>query len=201
MKNYLKIDIERAFLNKKFIFGIIGVVSVMIGASIETQQWHISVLNALNLVTFSMPFLLCFIFSTFTYGDSFCEDIECKYIYLQTIRGGLFKYTLSRVITIFISAFLTLAFGMILYTLLLKCYLPWSDLEESTYMMLVESGGFKVVLQQKWFLLYCILFSCQYGISAGILSVLASYISLFYSNRLFVLSIPLMVWYGMDLII
>lgn len=198
MWNYIKIDLRRALLNIHFLVAILGVIGIMVISSIESRQWHLSVLNTFYLVTYSMPFLLTFIFSTMTYSDAFSEDIQCKYIYAQLIRGDLRKYMLAKVISIFISGLLTMTLGMFLYAILLRGYMPWLNLEESTFESLMESGGLREVLQQHSFLLYYFLFSLQYGIVAGVLSVFSAYMSLYYANKLFILTIPIVVWYFID---
>lgn len=192
---YLILDMKRAFISWKFLGGIAGVFLVLGFAALETKQWHISVLNAFSLIVYSMPFLLTLIFTTFVFGQCFCEDIAHRYIRLLIIRGNIKTYVLSKVITIFFSSMITMTVGIFLFVLVLHVKYPWINLEESTYEALLMDGSFRYFLSNKNFLLY--FFSCgvQYGLLAGLMSVFAALFSLIYHDTLFVLSIPLVLWY------
>lgn len=194
-RKYLGIDLKRAFYSWRFPVGILGVCGVMIFSSLENSQWHISVLNAFSLITYSMPFLLTFVFAAVGYSGAFCDDIECRYITVQILRGDVRSYTAAKMTTVFINGMCIMTLGMLLYAIILKFRFPWSSEIEGTFEMLLEQGGFRGILEREWFPAYIVLFSMQFGLAAGMLSAAAAYVSLFYSNKLFVLSSPLVIWY------
>ena len=194
-KGYILVDLKRVFLSWRVPAGILGVWCVMEFASFETKQWQMSVLNSYALVVYSMPFLLTYIFTTFLFGQCFCEDQEFHYIRLMVLRGNLKRYVRSKCAVIVVSAMITMALGTMLYVTVLKFRYPWVNTAEETYGRLVSSGSFGSVLARGYYPAYFFLCGIQYGILAGILALAASLLSLFHTDRLFVLSAPLVIWY------
>ncbi len=195
LRRYIAIDMKRAFCSWKIIVSILGVCLVMGIASLETRIWQLSVLNSYYYVIYSMPFLLTLIFTTFAFGHCFCEDIEHAYIRFQVIRGSLRAYVISKVIVIALSAVFTMMMGMLLFVLVLRMNFPWIDLTEGTFETLSEYGAFRLFLKNGNYIVYYLFCGIQYGLLAAVLAVAAALFSLLYHDVLFVLSVPLIVWY------
>ena len=194
-RRYIAIDMKRAFCSWKIIVSILGICLVMGIASLETRIWQLSVLNSYYYVIYSMPFLLTLIFTTFAFGNCFCEDIEHSYIRFQVIRGNLQLYVISKVIVISLSAVFTMMMGMLLFVLVLRMNFPWIDLAEGTFETLAEYGSFRLFLENGNYIVYFIFCGIQYGLLAAVLAVAAALFSLLYHDALFVLSVPLIVRY------
>ena len=90
---------------------------------------------------------------------------------------------------------LTMMLGMLLYVSLLHIQLPWIQEEEAICQSALSLGGFRWILERKWYFLYFAFFGFQYGILAGILALLAAFISLFVNNKLLTLSVPFIGFY------
>ena len=195
LRRYIAIDMKRAFCSWKIIVSILGICLVMGIASLETRIWQLSVLNSYYYVIYSMPFLLTLIFTTFAFGNCFCEDIEHSYIRFQVIRGNLQLYVISKVIVISLSAVFTMMMGMLLFVLVLRMNFPWIDLAEGTFETLAEYGSFRLFLENGNYIVYFIFCGIQYGLLAAVLAVAAALFSLLYHDALFVLSVPLIVRY------
>jgi len=193
--HFLKMDFYRAVCSRRFTIGIIGIPIMMQLASIETFRWRLSVLNTFWLVVYSLPFLLTLIFCAFIYADSLCEDFEYKFIYAEIIRGNLCRYAMSKTITIFLTSVVAMALGMVLFAITLRLQVPWISLSESTYQVAITEGGFREILESEHYLAYFGLFGVQFGLLAGVLSLLAAYVSLYISNKLLVLSVPVVAYY------
>lgn len=192
---YWLLDMKRAFLSWKFLGGIVGTFMVLEFAALETKQWQISVLNSFCLVKYSMPFLLTLIFTTLVFGQCFCEDIDYHYIRLLIIRGNLKSYVISKIITIMLSSIVTITVAILLFVFILRINCPWISLEETTYEALIQTGSFRYFLLNHNFFIYYLFCGIQYGLWAGVMSIIAALFSLMYRDPLFVLSIPLIIWY------
>lgn len=191
----MKSDIMRAFTSMEFYIGILGILSaVFFGCSNEVFEGN-TVLHLMWYSTFGVQFLFVMIFGAVPYAGSVCEDLEHKYIYQILIRSNLRNYCISKVITVFLSSVGSFMAGMTLFVVILRCRLPWIDINDSVYQSAVKSGSFQKLLSEELFYLYTILFSLQLGMLIGILSLISACISLFITNKLLVLSIPIMAYY------
>lgn len=191
--HYFPMDSWRCICSVKMIVGIVGVVFSLLLASGNFVA--ITVLDYYSTALYGVPFLLTMPFCAFSYADCFCDDLETKYINASLIRGGLKRYAFSKVIVTFISSVVTMIMGNCIYVLILHIRYPWYVGEESTYTTLINSGGFRYFLNNGQWMLYFSLVALQLGLLAGILSVFASYISLYISNKLLVISVPLIGYY------
>lgn len=195
--HYIKMDFYRAFISPNMIVGILGVFGTMWLAMAEGRSFSQGVLSVYVSILYSMPFMLTLIFSAFPYAGCFCEDYENKYIYLEIIRGELAKYTLSKVITILLSSSVAIVAGSLLYVLSACCFAPLVVIEFGDYSSLItEKSGF--FLRQGHYLLYFVLCGFHFSIIASVLALLASYISLYISNKLLVFSVPIVSFYFID---
>lgn len=197
---YLKMDAYRAIGSYKFVIGILGVAGVMLAALLDGIGFELDVLYVFSLVLYGMPFMLTFVFCSHAYSGCFCEDYENKYIHIATIRGNLWAYTASKVITIFAISILTMALGFLLFVGVLRCFLPWISEGSSQYESLVAAGGLRSFLSKGDFIVYYMLAGVQFGMLSGLLSLVAAYFSLFIPNKLLTLSIPVMLFYFIDYI-
>lgn len=195
---YIKMDLYRAIFSWRFLIGILGVVFVMFLAILESQQLESGILYIYALVVYGLPFMITMIFCAFSYASSFCEDWENKYFRLEVIRGKLGMYTCSKVIAVFLTAMLTMAIGVTLFVSILHIFLPWIIRQDPTYESYLVAGVLHGVLKSRNFLLFFFLSGIQQGILAGILALFASYLSLYISNKLLILSFPAIGYYFIE---
>lgn len=196
--SYVKMDFKRSLFSWRFLLAIMMVFLTLLGATFEGISLNSDVLYIFSIVMYGMPSMIILIGGALTYAECFCEDLENKYIIPEIVRGNLLTYVLSKTLCIFISAMLTIALGMVCYALVLHCFVPWVDINGSQYQFIIGAGGLRYFLEYEYYILYYFLFGLQYGAVAGILSLLASYISLFISNRMIVLAMPLLTYYFID---
>ena len=175
--NYLRADLYRAVVSWRFLTGALGVTLTMYLASMEGIAGDTNVTYVVWLIVYGMPFMLSLVFSAFPFSGCFCEDFENKYAYLQIERGNLNLYTVSKIITIMLAAVLAMTAGVILYVSILHIWLPWFDAGDAVCQSAAALGGFRGVIGSGHYLLYFALFGLQYGILAGVLALLAAYVS------------------------
>ncbi len=193
--DYLKVDLLRAFVSWKFLIGVLGVAFVMYIASMEGIASDTNVTYVVWLIVYGMLFMISLVFSAFPYSGCFCEDFEQKYAYSQIERGSLRNYAIAKTIAIMLVTATTMMLGVMFYVSLLHMKLPWFDEADAICQSALELGGFRAILQKGWYLAYFALFGFQYGVMAGILALLASYVSLYINNKLLTLSVPFMGFY------
>lgn len=195
---YLKMDFYRSLFSWQFLIGIFGVVCIMFLAIFENNQLDTSVLYVYAMVVYGLPFMTVHIMCAFPYATSFCEDWENKYFHLEVVRGKLGYYICSKVVVIFLTSVLTLVIGSMIFVCVLHLFLPWIMQQDSIYMGYLETGGLTQFLRSQNFILFFLLSSVQYGLLSGILALLASYVSLFISNKLLILAVPAIGYYFIE---
>lgn len=191
--HYFLMDIWRCICSGKTVVGVVGVFLALLLAS--GNQVGVTVFDYYTGALYGVPFLLAMSFCAFSYADCFCDDFETKYINAVLIRGGLKRYAFSKVMVTLISSAVTMVLGSLIYVLILHVRFPWNDRNGSIYMTLADSGGFRYFLSNGHYMIYFVLVALQLGLLAGMLSVFASYISLYISNKLLVMSVPLIGYY------
>lgn len=199
-KGYFRADIERSIFDIRFFLAIIVEICLMYIASYEIMQWRNNVMIVMYFVTNSTPFLVAYMIAAFPYSGSFAEDIEYKYYYVQLVRGDIRKYVFSKVMSIFLSTCFVMAISIWFFSLLLHIRYPWFITGDDIYRTLIEDGSFKTLLKREYFMLYYFCIGMQKGLFAGLLALLATIASLFYSNQLFSLTIPGLSWYVLDVL-
>lgn len=194
---YIKMDLYRSIFSLQFWVAILGVFLTM-WFGVAKKDSDISVFDTYMMITYGMPFMLTIVFCAFSYAGSICEDYENKYINFEVIRGHLGAYVLSKVVVIFLSAIIVITIGTIINVLARRCILPWIVNDSAFYEGALKGGGLKCILKKGHYLLYFTLASMQLGIMIGVFSVFSSYISLYISNKLLILSVPIMTYYFTD---
>lgn len=194
---YFKIDCRRMVLSFRFWGAVMLIPCILLFAVFEDISFESDVFGIFSIVMYSIPSVLILLCGTLVFATGFCEDMEHKYIIQQTIRGNIKSYVMARIISIFMGALIVTAFGLFLYAWILHIWLPWTGVS-GIYEDWLEAGGFKVLLETHHYGLYFLLYGIQYGAMVGILALWASYISLFVSNSMLVLSFPLIGYYFFD---
>lgn len=191
--HYLQMDVWRCISSGKLAIGAVGVFLALLVASGNVKGR--SVFDFYTGALYGVPFLLTMAFCACSYADCFCDDLETKYINFMMARGNLKNYTFSKIIVIFLSSVVTMVLGVCIYVLVLHIWLPWNEREGGIYTSLMESGGFRFFLEQECYFSYFLLVGVQMGLLAAVLSLFAAYISLYISNKLLVMSVPLIGYY------
>lgn len=192
---YLHTDCLRAFTSVEFFIGIFGVFITLLWGCYGERGRGSSVVRLIWYSTFGVQFLLVMIFGAVPYAGSICEDLEYGYIQQILIRGNLKSYCICKTIAVFVSSVASFTAGMLLFVCVLRIKSEWIDYGDSVYKSAIHSGSFRCLLQNNHFCLYVILFSIQLGLLIGILALISAYISLFISNKLLVLTIPVIAYY------
>lgn len=189
---YWKVDFKRCFFSRKMWGAIIGVCAVHFFVPQQITEEKISVFQSFNRAWGSNAMVLMYIFTALAYAQCFTEDMEQGYIRYAIIRGRSKNYAISKCVFVVLSAEFTMINGRMLFIFLLKCRYPWvSNVGELS--LLTFFDGWRCWLDHGYYLRYLLLHSACQGIWAAILALFSAYISLYSSNRLFVLAFPAMV--------
>lgn len=191
--HYLYADWKRIIKNYSLYAACIGVAASLILSLEDMGFTNNSVLSTYFFATELSGVMLAYIFCAFPYATVLCEDLENQYIRYQIIRGSLRKYVLSKVMVIYITSVITMVMGTILFLLLCRIQGPWADWQVNDYGVQLE-GCYSGLIKSGHYMGYCILYSFQLGLLAAMLSVLAAFLSLFISNKVTVLIIPILIY-------
>lgn len=185
-RGYLLTDIGRVFIKKETYMGIIGVTVALffsISGNIQT-----TVISNFLYGTYGVGFLLSFVFCAFSYGTVYSDELETCYIRYSVVRGGLKRYVISKTAAIFLSSVLVMAAGCGVFGILCSLHMPWGDIQ--IYRELAEYGGYAWLVEEKRYVLWILAYGLQWGLLAGSLSQIAAFVSLYITNRLLVLTVP-----------
>lgn len=191
MIKYVFSDLKRALVSWKFTASVVGVALTFYLFGFRPINVY-SIVSAYHYNIFQMQVLLTYIFCIVPYGDSMCQDIECRFFRLLIIRGKTSYYGASKAIAVFLSAALTMVLGTGLYLLILKIRYPDALWITEGY----EWGGMfdEFILKQKY-VTHILLCSVQLGLLTGILAMVSTVASLYIANRLLTLSLPVISYY------
>lgn len=188
--NYLRNDLKRAIMSRNFGLSCIGVTGTMF-FSIYRMTTVTSVYRAYSDASYFIPYIIVMTFCALVYAGSFVEDYENRYIYLLILRGNIKRYVISKICSICFAAVLALVIGTLCFVLIIHIKVPWMIEADLVYddALLVVLGKYKNSV------LYFVIHSVYMGNLAVILSLVAAYISLFWKNKILVLSIPFIIYY------
>lgn len=147
LKGYFLADVKRAFVSSKFLMAIVLMIIILFFATLEGIALDTNVLYVFSIVMYGMPSMIVLVCAAIPYADSFCEDVEKRYIFQIAIRGGIKNYVSVRVLSIFLSAMVTTSLGLFLYALILHLRLEWVDMEE----VAIQADGYSYLLKQGWY--------------------------------------------------
>lgn len=199
---YVRMDVYRAFFSWRFLIATVFVALSLWFACLDAGFFN-SVMTAYEDIGSGMSLLLVFIFCAYAYSSCFSEDFENSCYRYSVIRGNTWVYVLSKVITICLITTVSMILGTLIFVLSLSCFVPWIpkfQLAGSTYDFLTSSGKFPQLLANNHFILYYTCLALCMGLYASMLSLISAWVSLYVSNKMLVLTIPVIVFYIVQLL-
>lgn len=197
-RSYLRADLKRMLCSVKFLLSPVLMAGTLLIAMLEGIDLNTDVLYVFSLTMYGVPAMLILVWGAMAFADSLCEDTEHKYVMQQTIRGNVGAYLSARACSIFLSAMVTTVIGIFLFANILHIRLAWTGADSQQYEHLLRAGGLRIFLRSRSFEPYFLCYGIQYGLLAGILSLWASYLSLYIANRMLVLALPMILYYFTD---
>ena len=191
--HYLKTDIRRLIKNHSIYLAIVG-VAVSIWFSLEDYAFNERMVNGNVLDTYSMAanmsgIMIVYAFCAFSYATVFCEDLEHKYARYSINRGNIWKYVVSKAVVVYGASVITMVLGSLLFVATIRLKLPWtSDSLQDIYL----GGMYSSLIAGEHYWVYVILCTLQMGMLAGVLSLAASFLSMFVSNKMLILITPIL---------
>lgn len=187
--HYFLTDLYRACTKKELWLGILGVALSLGFALGSPEEMESSVVDTLLFAAYNVGFMLSFVFCALPFGTSYCEELESGYMKYLLIRGDLKKYVASKTAVIFLSSVAVMALGCILFALICAAGMPWVEAESYD-----SNVAYEGLLQSGHYILWTGIYGVQWGILAGCLSLAAAFSSLYISNRLLLLAMPVLVY-------
>lgn len=189
-QRYFRGDLRRAFCTVRFPVGIAGVVFAMF-YSLHQMADITSVYTAYMNALYFLPFAVALLFCALPFAGSLAEDVKHRYIQLLVMRGSLWRYTLSKIVWIYVSAIAGMVLGVLLFVLLARMQAPWELADELLYGDILT----EVFWKKGYHLLFFMAHSFFMGLLAGNLSLLAALVSLFWQEELMTIAVPFLAYY------
>lgn len=197
IKGYFRADLYRLLHSGKLWLGMgIVYITMMINSFLWGRSLDV-LLIYFGIRTFS-TYQLAYIGCAVAFAPELSEDMEHRYVYPQVCRGEVRKYTISKVLVCFISSVLCMVTGTVLFVLTYRLRYPFCDVTTSVYDFYIARDVFRNVLAAGHPILFFAASASLSGMLAGLLSLLAMYLSLFIRNRLFVVCVPMIGHYFVD---
>lgn len=189
--HYFKTDLKRLFKGYELYLAVIGVTAALFFSLEDSGIINDSVMFTYLMSTMLSGSLITYIFCAFPYAYAFGEDLENKYVRYQLIRGNLKRYVVSKITVIYLSSIIAMVAGTAIFLLLIRTQVPWLNMlaGDPEFFM---GGQYAFLIADKHYFAYCLFNAFQMGLLAGGLSVLAAFVSLFVSNKVTVLVVPLL---------
>ena len=193
--HYLKTDIRRLIKNYPIYLAIVG-VAVSMWFSLEDYAFTEGMVhgNALDTYGFAVSMsgiMIAYAFCAFSYATVFCEDLEYKYARYSINRGNTWKYVVSKAVVVYGASVITMVLGSLLFVASIRLKIPWTSegLQDAFFM----EGMYGSLIVGKHYWPYVFLSALQMGMLAGVLSLAASFLSMFVSNKMLVLITPVLI--------
>lgn len=134
---------------------------------------------------------LAYAFCAFSYATVFCEDLEYKYARYSINRGNTWKYVVSKAVVVYGASVITMVLGSLLFVASIRLKIPWTSegLQDAFFM----EGMYGSLIVGKHYWPYVFLSALQMGMFAGTLSLAASFLSMFVSNKMLILITPILI--------
>lgn len=195
-------DIGRWFLRKPFVLSIGAVIatSYLVLFRNVTMISQSDVIYDLIFCVDDPFFWLNFMIASTVYAMYFYKNRGGNFIYFCMTRCDKRSIILSRLMNGFLSSFLVMFLGVMLWLLSLRCFLPWSDYEcvrTDQYLICCEMG-LGELLVQKHFILYIVCVCFGLGLLSGIFSILSGLLSEFLQNEVLTVVASTMMMYIID---
>lgn len=193
MGKYIKLDIRRWVTCRNFYIGIVGVMLACWFSSYKMSGYD--VWNMFTYISWQSTYTLIYAAASISYASCFLEDSENKFWNVCILRGGQKEYVRAKVFVSFISAVLTVTVGMLLFCCIWHIKNPWISGVEQDLELVKEIDCFGFLMKKETIFVYFICCSFFRGLLAGILALIATFMSLYIKNYLFILTVPIILYY------
>lgn len=193
---YLKSDFSREFSVRKICLGIIGVCILLGIEMIELISWSDNLLSLFLMLEQTVSYKILVIVPAWIFGVTICEDLENGYYNWEIIRGDRKRYVLSKTMVIAGATIVVTVLGISIFLFLVSWNMSMRGPEEAQYQLYMQD----IFLNNNMDWAYYIFQSIQKGIENTCWVGLSVYFSLYYSNKLFLASMPVFINYILDYI-
>ena len=195
---YLKVDLRRAFITWKNPITIILIyVALLYNKNMETDiiGW-VSSVNQVVLIVIALAL------ASVPYASSYVEDVSHKYKRQMILRGDGNTYIYSRVIVVFLSAFVVFFVAFIIAGITFYFYLGIPDYKADSieHIKIAKSAYYLLILKGKY-LLYFLACTIHLSCLAGIMALMGLLISQLIHNQMAVYGFPNVLIYLQDVFV
>lgn len=181
-------DMKRLFRNPWFYISILGVALGLFYGQ-EGRALRDSVIASYWISVSLSGLMILYVFCILPFGLVFCEDLEHQFFRYQIVREDVTRYVAGKTFLIYVSSVLTMVLGTGLFALLARTKRPWFDgtvpAEE-----IFQEGAFGWLIAEGHVLLFMLIYAAALGFLAGTLSVMTAFLSLFISNKVMAVALP-----------
>lgn len=195
---YLKVDLRRAFVSWKFPLTIVLIFLALLynkNMSLDVVGW-ISSMSQVVLIVIALAL------ASVPYASSYIEDTSHKYKRQMILRGDGNAYIYSRIVVVFLSAFITFFLAFILAVTVFYFYLGMPDADaNSVYDILAGRAVYSSLVQKGAYIWYFLACTIHLSCLAGIMALMGLLISQLIHNQMAVYGFPIVFIYLQDVFV
>ncbi len=182
----IKLQVKRAIMGKMLPVAVsITILHALsaYGFMRESDVWY----TVYNSMSTGITFFTIYLLPTMVFSASAAEEIENHSMRFWAIRSGIIPYTVSKIIAASIAGFLAVFIGIFIYIGILRFFLPFYIMENSTspYEMMIESGAHIRGL---------LLFTIDIALSGAVTACFGMVCSFFIISRYTAVAAPMMLF-------
>lgn len=197
LKNYIKLDIKRAFFNWKFpACSLVVCLLLMYNGS-----FHGDVISWIAFNGEMLFLLIAMAVASGPYVASYVEDSCHKFKIQMELRGNnRDSYMISRICIVFLSAMITFFLGFVMAIIIqyFKLGMPSQEDYEQLLYANVAYGGF---IFEKNYMLYFFFVTLHISVMSGVMSLMGLLLSQLVNNRIAAYCFPMLFVYIQDILI
>lgn len=190
--NYMCVDLRRAFLSLRFLLSVFILVFLFYLTTIQYSNECVVRLVSL-LPVGGIGGMIIWSAAVIPYGTVYIDEKEYGYIKQVLLRGTKQSYLISKIITVFLSSFSVMFLGFGCF-ILIKLF-GGTFIDQATQELIESSMGSKSGI------CFVIESGIQISLLAGVLAVIAFYVSLFTKKRMLIWALPVVFVYLEDMVV
>lgn len=189
-------DWNRLLKNYPIYLAVLGVALSLL-LSLESYAFQEGMVNCNVVDTYfravnSQGQMIAYVFCAVPFAAVFCEDLEHRYLRCSIGRTSVKKYVLSKAVTIYACSVLVMILGTVLFLIYVSIQTGWTS--DSFQKDFYVAGMYRSLILEEHYAVYMILCALQRGMLAGALSLFASFVSLFISNKMVTFVTPVLAY-------
>lgn len=195
---YIKSDFKRCFTSPWFFISVIGIIISYFLGDWGDLKYNLATQDVLSFMDISSHIgyfsELTILLSALPYAMSFSEDWNSQFIKSLIIRGGVFKYAVSKIITCIVSAITAILLGTSMLIVILATRIPLVSTISTNYKTFTE-GTFGFLLVSGNHIMYFVIQIFFVAIICSVFALVGLVVTTYLPNKFLAITVPIISYF------